>query len=129
MTEYWNISIQEGDDWKLYFTAEPQIIIRDNKEHIMLSAKYFGSSSRNDDCGTLYFLEPTISHVTTFSKNILVTDNKNNIIKEFHIPANKKIQHKHIWSGITIDDITVDIRYLHRYPKHPCEISGISFPK
>ena len=93
--------------------------------YIYISGSYFGSSTRQGNIGTFYYHET--NEILPLSIRIL--NDKKEIVG--NIELNKNIIES-IISGYTrykLNEYIILYRDLHRFEKHPFEISGIGIKK
>jgi hypothetical protein len=125
ITTMWTIQIltEDGNVWDDYITDYPIISEKDGRKMVYISGRYFGSSTRMGDIGTVFYLiNGMISDIQT--KHVRVVDNDGKIVKQFKITPENKIG----INEISLDnDVKIMIRDLHRWSDYPCEISGICF--
>jgi len=125
ITTMWTIQIltEDGNVWDDYITDNPIISEKDGRKMVYISGRYFGSSTRMGDIGTVFYLiNGMISDIQT--KHVRVVDNDGKIVKQFKITPENKIG----INEISLDnDDKIMIRDLHRWSGYPCEISGICF--
>lgn len=112
----------DADNLQKYISTKPSI--QNNRIH--LHGSYFGSSTRINPIGTIFNLN--IQQNTPLNpqgKHIRVIQDKN-IILDFFVSA-KEFMNYDIMYRITLGDIIIYARDLHRFDNYPVEISGISF--
>jgi hypothetical protein len=89
-----------------------------------LNAKYYGSSTRCNPIGTVFFTEGTRE---SFGKHIRITM-EGTILYDFYVTAEQFLNHSNdLKYSVHLGDVTIFLHPLNRFEGSPFEISGVKF--